>query len=113
MLSWSDTASRTISSCRPTARDGTIRKVSSTAPIEESHPTNYDIILVMLSKKDRFLQYVGKYSPASQIMRFMHLLDTNQKDLANEVVHYFLDLALKNNLVGCYKTIVNKLNVGA
>lgn len=43
-------------------------------------------------------------------MRFINLVET-KKELATSLATHFMDLALKNNLIGCYKTIVKKLAI--
>jgi hypothetical protein len=44
-------------------------------------------------------------------MRFLNLLDTDRQDIALQVAHYFLELSLNNELIGCFKIISTKLDV--
>lgn len=50
------------------------------------------------------------YIPESQLMRFISLAE-NKKELATSLANHFLSLALENNLIGCYKTIVKRLGI--
>jgi hypothetical protein len=66
---------------------------------------------IQSNKASQFLEYVKNYSPESQVMRFLNLIDTNRKELALTTADYFLSLCLDKNLIGSYKTIVKKLDL--
>ena len=62
------------------------------------------------SESSRFLTYVKPYIPESQIMRFLYLIDI-KKELSLTLANHFMELALNNNLTGCYNAIMKKLGI--